>query len=63
MSEREAALEAELNASRLEVKLLREKVDTLVRMIYGKKSEKLDPGQLMLLEELESKKSRGSRRR
>lgn len=57
MNEREAALEKELSASRLENKLLREKVDALARMLYGKKSEKLDPGQLMLLEELESKKA------
>lgn len=57
MNEREAALEKELSASRLENKLLREKVDALVRMIYGKKSEKLDPGQLMLLEGQESKKA------
>ena len=50
-------LEAELKASQLEVRLLREKVDALIRMIYGKKSEKIDPNQLMLLPEgLESKK-------
>jgi len=57
MTEREAALEAELKASRIEVDLLRQKVDALVRMLYGSKSEKLDPKQLMLLEELESKKA------
>jgi transposase len=56
MTEREAALEAELSASRLENKLLREKVDALVRMIYGRKSEKFDVNQLPLLEEFESKK-------
>lgn len=56
MTEREAALEAELKASRLEVKLLREKVDALARMVFGKKSEKLDPNQLSLLQESEPKK-------
>jgi len=56
MTEREAALESELKASRLEVKLLKEKVDALARMVFGKKSEKLDPNQLMLLQESESKK-------
>ena len=56
MTEREARLEAELKASQLEIKLLKEKVDALVRMLYGKKSEKIDPNQLMLLEGLESKK-------
>ncbi len=49
MTEREVALEAELKAARLEVKLLKGKVDALVRMLYGKKSEKIDPNQLMLL--------------
>ena len=34
MTEREMRLEAELKASQLEVKLLREKVDALIRMIY-----------------------------
>ena len=57
MTEREAALEAELKAARIEVKLLKEKVDALARMIYGTKSEKLDPNQLMLLKETESKKA------
>lgn len=57
MTEREMRLEAELKASQLEVKLLKEKVDALIRMIYGKKSEKIDPNQLiLLLEGLESKK-------
>jgi hypothetical protein len=57
MNEREAALEKELSASRLENKLLREKLDALIRLLYGKKSEKLDPDQLMLLEGLEAKKA------
>lgn len=57
MSKPDAALEAKLKASRMEVRLLREKVDALVRLLYGTKSEKLDPDQLMLLEGLESKKA------
>ena len=57
MTEREEALEAELKASRMEVDLLKQKVDALVRMLYGPKSEKFDPNQLMLLEESESKKN------
>ena len=57
MTEREAALKKELSESRLEVKLLQGKVDALVRLLYGSKSEKLDPDQLMLLEGLESKKA------
>ena len=56
MTEREAALESELKAERIKVDLLEQKVDALVRMLYGSKSEKLDPNQLMLLQELESKK-------
>lgn len=56
MTEREAALESELKASRIKVDLLEQKVDALIRMLYGAKSEKLDPNQLMLLQDLESKK-------
>jgi transposase len=56
MTEREMSLDAELKAARLEVKLLKEKVDALVRMLYGKKSEQFDSNQLLLLEEFESKK-------
>ena len=56
MTERETMLEAELKASRLEVKLLKGKVDALVRMLYGTKSEKFDPNQLKFLEGFESKK-------
>ena len=48
MTEREAALEAELEAARIEVKLLKGKVDAPVRMVLGQKSENLDPNQLML---------------
>ena len=32
-----------------EIRLLKQKVDLLVRQIYGAKSEKLDPSQLELL--------------
>jgi transposase len=56
MTDREASLEAELKAARIEVDLLKQKVDALVRMLYRPKSEKFDPNQLMLLEEPESKK-------
>jgi transposase len=49
MTDREAALEAKLEAAQLENRLLREKIDALVRALYGKKSEKLDPAQLELL--------------
>lgn len=51
-----AALNAQLEASaaenqrlNTENKLLREKVDKLVRRIFGKSSEKMDPAQLELL--------------
>ncbi len=56
MTEREISLEAELKASRLEIKLLKGKVDALVRMLYGKKSEKFDLNQFDFLEGFESKK-------
>ena len=55
MTEREAELESKLETALVENRLLREKVDALVRMIYGRKSERLDPRQLMLLMELEEK--------
>lgn len=54
--DREARLEIELRESRLEVKILREKVDALIKIIYGSKSEKLDPNQLTLLRQEESPK-------
>ncbi|WP_309401039.1 IS66 family transposase [Cerasicoccus maritimus] len=57
MSEREAQLESELSELRLESKLLRDKVDALAQMIYGQKSERLDPNQLSLLAKLDSKKA------
>jgi len=57
MTEREAQLESELSDARLKIKLLEEKIDALARMIYGQKSERLDPNQLTLLQDLESKKA------
>ena len=45
MAKREAALEVELKASRIEVKLLEGKVDALACMVFGQKSENLDPNQ------------------
>ena len=41
MGERDRALR--------EVRLLRQKLDALARRLFGKSSEKLDPGQLLLL--------------
>jgi transposase len=49
MTPLEARLTQENEALRQEVKLLREKVDLLIRRIFGKSSEQLDDGQLMLL--------------
>jgi transposase len=49
MTPLEARLTEENAALRAEIKLLREKVDLLVRRIFGKSSEQLDDGQLMLL--------------
>lgn len=49
LTEENAALRAEKKAQQIEIKLLREKVDLLVRRIFGKSSEQLDDGQLMLL--------------
>jgi transposase len=55
-SEREAELlkrleekEAELQRAYQRIKLLEQKIDLLVRRIFGKKSEQIDPGQLELL--------------
>ena len=48
-SPREAQLSAELAEARQELKLLREKVDLLLRRLYGPSSEKLDPAQLLLM--------------
>ena len=57
MNDRLCALEAELKAVHAENKLLREKVNALIRLIYGPKSERMDPDQLTLLEGLEGKKA------
>lgn len=43
------SLRAENKAQQIEIKLLREKIDLLIRRIFGKSSEQLDDGQLMLL--------------
>jgi transposase len=40
---------AEIQEVRTENKLLREKIDALLRRIFGAQSEKIDPGQLLLL--------------
>jgi transposase len=49
MTPLEARLTEEVAALRAENKLLREKVDLLIRRIFGKSSETMDDGQLMLL--------------
>ena len=49
MTPLEARLTEEVAALREENKLLREKINLLVRRIFGAKSEQLDEGQLMLL--------------
>ncbi len=49
MTPLEARLTQENESLRAENKLLREKVDLLIRRIFGKSSEQLDDGQLMLL--------------
>ncbi|MEO7317657.1 MAG: IS66 family transposase [Chthoniobacteraceae bacterium] len=46
---REAELSRQLAEARREIELLREKIDLLVRKLFGAKSEKLDPAQLLLL--------------
>jgi len=49
LTKENAALRAENKAQQIEIKLLREKIDLLIRRIFGKSSEQLDDGQLMLL--------------
>lgn len=49
MTPLEARLTAENEAQRQEIKLLREKIDLLVRRIFGRSSEAMDDAQLMLL--------------
>lgn len=56
MTEREAALESELKEAHAKIRLLEEKVDALLRLLYASKSEKLDANQLMLLQDLDPKK-------
>jgi transposase len=60
VSELERKQAAIIEEQAQEIRLLKQKVDLLVRQIYGSKSEKLDPGQLELLlgkePELEPKK-------
>lgn len=49
MTPLEARLTEEVAAQRAEIKLLKEKIDLLVRRIFGAKSEQLDEQQMMLL--------------
>ncbi len=49
MTPLETRLTEEVAALRAENKLLREKIDLLIRRIFGKNSEQLDDGRLMLL--------------
>jgi transposase len=49
LSEREIQLGEELRLARLEIQLLKVKLDALARRVFGKSSEKLDGGQLQLL--------------
>jgi transposase len=54
-------LQAENERQSLEIKLLKEKVDLLIRRLFGSKSEKLDAAQLeLLLKEAESGKADAS---
>jgi transposase len=49
LSEQLARATGELAGARIEIKLLREKIDALVRRVFGAQSEKLDPAQLLLM--------------
>lgn len=49
LTEEVAKLRAQNKAQQIENKLLREKIDLLVRRVFGAKSEQLDEAQLMLL--------------
>ena len=49
LREENAALRQQLEASRLEALLLRQKLDALARRYFGKKSEQLNPAQMELL--------------
>ena len=68
LTQENAALRIRLEEVMAENKLLREKIDLLVKRIFGAKSEQLDNQQLMLLlqggdgEAKSSRLRRGSRR-
>jgi len=49
LTPREAELSEQLARAQAEIKVLREKIDALLRQLFGAKSEKIDPGQLLLL--------------
>jgi len=49
LSEQLARAAAQLVEVQCENKLLREKIDALVRRLFGAQSEKIDPGQLLLM--------------
>ena len=49
LSEQLARATAENAALRIELKLMREKVDALIQRLFGAQSEKLDPAQLLLM--------------
>jgi transposase len=49
LSKENARLVAELGEARMRIKLLEEKIDALVRRLFGASSEKLDPAQLLLM--------------
>ena len=49
LRERVVTLQAALDAAQKENTLLRQKIDALVRRVFGASSERLDPAQLELL--------------
>lgn len=49
MTQREAELEDIIRLQAQEIRLLKEKVQALIKLTFGQKSEKLDPNQLQLL--------------
>jgi Transposase C of IS166 homeodomain len=52
-------LQAENERQSQEIKLLKEKIDLLIRRLFGSKSEKLDAAQLeLLLKDLDLRKGR-----
>jgi hypothetical protein len=52
MTPREKELTKQLAAAHQEISLLRQKIDLLVRRVFGASSERLDPAQLELLLQL-----------